>query len=100
MRKFQKAAVVVAMLGSVGFIGAGTASAGGHGGPDIGVTQSSACTSHDLNVDVLGNVGILNGVAGNLLGGEGDRAPRPPSSARRWTAATTLSERPASRVST
>jgi hypothetical protein len=63
MRKLQKAAVVVAMLGSVGFIGAGTASAGGHG---------DGCVSHDLNVDVLGNVGVLNGVAGNLLGGEGD----------------------------
>ncbi|MFH9466480.1 hypothetical protein ACH4LT_04175 [Streptomyces clavifer] len=72
MRKLQKAAVVVAMLGSVGFIGAGTASAGGHGGPDIDVTQSSVCTSHDANVDVLGNVGVLNGVASNLLNGEGD----------------------------
>ncbi|MFD9500663.1 hypothetical protein [Streptomyces sp. NPDC060035] len=70
MRKLQKAAVVVAMLGSVGFIGAGTAHAGG--GPSIGVEQANACSSHDLNVDVLGNVGILNGLAGNALGGEGD----------------------------
>lgn len=72
MRKLQKAAVVVAMLGSIGSIGAGTASAGGHDGPDIEVSQSTTCTSHDLNLDILGNVGVLNGVAGNLLNGEGD----------------------------
>ncbi|WP_328537199.1 hypothetical protein [Streptomyces sp. NBC_00344] len=69
MRKFQKAAVVVAMLGSVGFMGAGTAFAGGG---DIGLQQGNQCRSHDLNVDVLGEVGVLNGLAGNLLGGEGD----------------------------
>ncbi|WP_328537200.1 hypothetical protein [Streptomyces sp. NBC_00344] len=70
MRKFQKAAVVVAMLGSVGFIGAGTAFAGDGG--SIDVKQANACRSHDLNVDVLGEVGILNGVLGNALNGEGD----------------------------
>ncbi|KUJ64353.1 hypothetical protein ACZ90_57300 [Streptomyces albus subsp. albus] len=73
MRKLHKAAVVVAMLGSVGFMGAGTAFAGGGGnGTDIDVSQANHCRSHDLNVDVLGEVGILNGLAGNLLGGEGD----------------------------
>ncbi|MFF9688326.1 hypothetical protein [Streptomyces sp. NPDC014623] len=70
MRKLQKAAVVVAMLGSVGFIGAGTAVAGE--GPSFDVTQSTSCKSHDLNVDVLGNVGILNGLLGNALNGEGN----------------------------
>ncbi|MGW0792350.1 hypothetical protein ACWD04_30030 [Streptomyces sp. NPDC002911] len=72
MRKLQKAAVVVAMLGSVGFLGAGTAAAGGHDGPEVNVQQSASCVSHDLNVDVLGNVGVLNGLGGNLLGGEGN----------------------------
>ncbi|MFJ8859192.1 hypothetical protein ACIRD8_12220 [Streptomyces sp. NPDC102451] len=72
MRKLQKAAVLVAMVGSVGFIGAGTASAGGHDAPEFNVQQATSCVSHDLNVDVLGNVGVLNGVAGNLLGGEGN----------------------------
>ncbi|MFF9688328.1 hypothetical protein [Streptomyces sp. NPDC014623] len=81
MRKLQKAAVVVAMLGSVGFAGAGTAVAGGQvapapvvkqSAPEFDVQQSTSCVSHDLNVDVLGNVGLLNGVAGNLLGGEGN----------------------------
>ncbi|MDQ0788637.1 hypothetical protein QFZ63_003471 [Streptomyces sp. B3I7] len=70
MRKIHKAAVVVAMLSSVGFMGAGTASA--HEGPDVDVTQANACRSHDLNVDVLGEVGLLNGVLGNALGGEGN----------------------------
>ncbi|TJZ42526.1 hypothetical protein FCH28_34570 [Streptomyces piniterrae] len=60
MRKLHKAAVVAAILGSVSFLGAPTASAGGHG-----------CKTHDLNVDVLGNVGVLNGLLGNLLNGEG-----------------------------
>ena len=71
MRKLQKAAVVVAMLGSVGFIGAGTAVA--NDGPGkIDVTQANECSSHDLNVDILGNVGLANGVLGNLLLGEGN----------------------------
>ncbi|MEV6792617.1 hypothetical protein AB0M87_11555 [Streptomyces sp. NPDC051320] len=72
MRKFQKAAVVAAMLGSVAFLGAGTASAHDEGGPDIGVKQSASCKSHDLNLDVLGEVGVLNGLLGNALNGEGD----------------------------
>ncbi|WKX72498.1 hypothetical protein ACQUSR_10570 [Streptomyces sp. P1-3] len=66
MRKLQKAAVVVAMLGSVGFVGAGTAAAGGHG-PDIDVKQHSSCKSHDLNVNVLGGINILGNLLGNLF---------------------------------
>ena len=68
MRKLQKAAAVVAMVGSLGLIGIGTAAA--HDG--VGVRQSATCTSHDLNADVLGEVGILNGALGNALGGEGN----------------------------
>jgi hypothetical protein len=68
MRKIQKAAVVAAALGSIAFIGAGTAYAGG--ADDI--KQANNCKSHDLNVDILGNVGVANGVLGNLLNGEGD----------------------------
>ncbi|AJT65768.1 hypothetical protein [Streptomyces chattanoogensis] len=63
MGKLRKAAVVATVLGSVSFLGAGTASAAGHGG--------NWCRSHDLNVDVLGQVGIANGIAGNILNGEG-----------------------------
>ncbi len=70
MRNLRTAAVLVATLGSVGLLTAGTAYAGGGG--DSQVLQSSQCRSHDLNVDVLGEVGILNGVLGSALNGEGD----------------------------
>ncbi|MFC5217157.1 hypothetical protein [Streptomyces coerulescens] len=78
MHKLQKAAVVVVALGSVGLLSTGTATAqgldghGGKGGDKVSVLQSSNCKSHDLNVDVLGQVGILNGALGNALNGEGD----------------------------
>jgi hypothetical protein len=73
MRKIQKAALVAAMLGSLGFVGAGTAAAyGGEKGPDIDITQSATCKSHDVNIAALNNIGVLNGLAGNLLGGEGN----------------------------
>ncbi|MFB7244965.1 hypothetical protein CW362_03915 [Streptomyces populi] len=68
MRKLRNAAVLIAALGSIAFVG-GTAHAGGD---DITVKQSATCKSHDLNLDVLGEVGVLNGLAGNLLNGEGD----------------------------
>ncbi|GGW37702.1 hypothetical protein GCM10010503_12170 [Streptomyces lucensis JCM 4490] len=70
MRKLRNIAVLVAALGSVGLVG-GTAHAGGdHDG--FKVSQSTTCKSHDLNVDVLGEVGILNGLLGNALNGEGN----------------------------
>ncbi|MGW1958007.1 hypothetical protein ACWCPI_35575 [Streptomyces sp. NPDC001920] len=80
MHKLRKAAVVVVALGSVGLMGAGTATAhgnDGHGdkgkdGGKVSVLQSSSCKSHDLNLDVLGQVGILNGLLGNALNGEGN----------------------------
>ncbi|ANZ15199.1 hypothetical protein ACH4YO_16710 [Streptomyces noursei] len=72
MRKLYKAAVLAAAIGSVGFLGAGTANAdGGMGGGKFDIKQGSQCRSHDLNVDVLGEVGILNGLLGNALNGEG-----------------------------
>ncbi|MFI7410469.1 hypothetical protein ACIBU0_17585 [Streptomyces sp. NPDC049627] len=80
MHKLRKAAVLVAALGSVGLLGAGAAHADqggwgkngrGHGGSSVSVLQSTSCKSHDANVDVLGQVGIANGLGGNLLNGEG-----------------------------
>ncbi|MFF4502992.1 hypothetical protein [Streptomyces sp. NPDC001401] len=80
MHKLRKAAVLVAALSSVGLLSAGAAQAdqggfgsgeGGHRG-GFNILQSTTCRSHDANVDVLGQVGILNGVAGNLLNGEGN----------------------------
>ncbi|MEJ8669500.1 hypothetical protein AB0N62_14585 [Streptomyces sp. NPDC093982] len=65
MRKLQKAAVAAAMVGTLSLIATGTASAqpayDGHG-----------CRSHDQNIALLNNIGIANGLAGNLLNGEGD----------------------------
>ncbi|QHC24505.1 hypothetical protein [Streptomyces sp. GS7] len=74
MRKLQRVAVVAVALGSVGFFGAGTSYAyGGQGGENhVSVGQGSQCRSHDLNVDVLGEVGILNGLLGNAINGEGN----------------------------
>ncbi|MFE0250173.1 hypothetical protein [Streptomyces sp. NPDC059010] len=77
MHKLRKAAVLAVALGSVGLLGAGTANAqgldgGGKGGDQVSVLQSSNCKSHDLNVDVLGQVGVLNGALGNALNGEGN----------------------------
>ena len=72
MRKIQKVAIVAAMLGTMGFAGAGTAFAGDHGGDQYSVWQSTSCKSHDLNLDILGEVGLLNGLAGGLVNGEGD----------------------------
>jgi hypothetical protein len=72
MRKLRNVAVLVAALGTIGMVG-GTAHADGKdGGDHFSITQTSACKSHDLNVDVLGEVGILNGLLGNALNGEGN----------------------------
>jgi hypothetical protein len=65
------------MLGTAGFVGAGTAVAdspfgGPGGGPDFQVTQSTQCRSHDLNLSILSNLGLLNGLGGNLANGEGN----------------------------
>ncbi|WP_407554171.1 hypothetical protein QOM21_30195 [Streptomyces sp. Pv4-95] len=64
MRNLRKAAVVAAALASVSFLGAGTATAQPANG--------GWCKSHDMNVDVLGEVGVLNGLLGNAINGEGD----------------------------
>lgn len=80
MHKLHKAAVLLAALGSVGILAAGTAHAdgtgrgGGVGGGRFSVQQSTTCRSHDLNIDILGAVGLLDGVLGNGLNGEGDPA--------------------------
>ncbi|WP_030930814.1 hypothetical protein [Streptomyces sp. NRRL S-646] len=72
MHQLRKAAVLVAAV-SVGLLGAGTAQA--HDGGDKGgstVLQSTTCRSHDLNLDILGQVGLLNGLLGGALNGEGN----------------------------
>ncbi|MDO0927943.1 hypothetical protein QQY24_21970 [Streptomyces sp. TG1A-8] len=71
MRKIRTAAVLLAAFGSLGLLGAGTAHAD-QGKDGFDIRQSSTCTSHDLNLDILGEVGVLNGLGGNLLNGEGN----------------------------
>ncbi|MEV6763900.1 hypothetical protein AB0N16_25345 [Streptomyces sp. NPDC051105] len=67
MNSFRKVAVAAAIISSVSVVGIIPANAqaaqhmGGGGG----------CKSHDLNIDILGEVGILNGLGGNLINGEG-----------------------------
>jgi hypothetical protein len=80
MHKLHKAAVLIAALGSVGLMTAGIAHAdgtgqgGGVGGGQFSVQQSTTCRSHDLNIDILGAVGLLDGVLGNGVNGEGNPA--------------------------
>ncbi|MFI6687102.1 hypothetical protein [Streptomyces sp. NPDC050485] len=70
MRKLHKAAVAAAILGSMSFIATGTATAQSADGRHEG--HGGYCRSHDLNVDILGQVGLLNGLLGNALNGEGN----------------------------
>ncbi|MFJ9420218.1 MULTISPECIES: hypothetical protein [unclassified Streptomyces] len=78
MRKLQKAAVLGAILGSVGSLGAGTAFAHGEAGAhDIVSSQNTSCRTHDMNIDVLGDVGAVNGLLGNALNGEGSPGSQP-----------------------
>ncbi|KUL32506.1 hypothetical protein [Streptomyces regalis] len=74
MHKLRKAAVLVAALSSVGVLATGTAHADGRGrgGNDFKIQQSTSCKSHDLNIDILGVVGVLNGALGGALNGEGN----------------------------
>jgi hypothetical protein len=76
MHKLRTAAVLVAALSTVGLLGAGTAQAhdgGGKGGEGkVSVLQSSNCRSHDLNLDILGQVNLFGGALGNAVNGEGN----------------------------
>ncbi|MCX4881992.1 MULTISPECIES: hypothetical protein [unclassified Streptomyces] len=67
MRKLPKAAAAAAILGIFSLIGTGTASAQGMDG-----SHGGGCKSHDMNIDILGQVGVLNGLLGNALNGEGN----------------------------
>jgi hypothetical protein len=72
MHKLQKVALVGAVLGSIGSFGAGPAFA--HGEPHDGfdISQGIECRSHDMNIDVLGSIGAVNGLLGGALNGEGN----------------------------
>ncbi|MGW3209594.1 hypothetical protein [Streptomyces sp. NPDC001135] len=64
MRKLSKAAVAAAVVASVGFIATGTTT--------TAATAQGAVVHRGGCVDILGEVGILNGLGGNLLNGEGN----------------------------
>jgi hypothetical protein len=67
MRKFQKAAVVVAMLGSVGFLGAGVSHAGDEPGLKIDSEQTQNCTGEVNNQQALIGLQDTN-IAANVIG--------------------------------
>ncbi|MFJ8313023.1 MULTISPECIES: hypothetical protein [unclassified Streptomyces] len=71
MRKIQKVALVGAVLGSIGALGGTAFAHGEQGAHDTDIMQNSECRSHDMNIDVLGSVGVLNALAANALNGEG-----------------------------
>ncbi|MCE4941649.1 MULTISPECIES: hypothetical protein [Streptomyces] len=86
MRKLRKASVVVALIGSISLLGAGTAQANAgpdHGGPQVSqkttfqqqssgrhhgkrggrkviIRQSTRCRTFENNIDVLGGFGFLH----------------------------------------
>ncbi|MEU2712957.1 hypothetical protein [Streptomyces sp. NPDC007205] len=64
MRKLSEAAAAAAVIASVSFIATGTAT--------TAATAQGAVMHRGGCVDILGEVGIANGLAGNLLNGEGD----------------------------
>ncbi|GHB23067.1 hypothetical protein GCM10010377_11210 [Streptomyces viridiviolaceus] len=66
MRKYQKAAVVMAMLGSVGFLGAGVSHAGDGPSAKLNNNQTTNC-SQDNSRQGLINIDDVN-VAVGLLG--------------------------------
>ncbi|MER6619546.1 MULTISPECIES: hypothetical protein [unclassified Streptomyces] len=67
MRKFQKAAVVVAMLGSVGFLGAGVSHAGDEPSFKLDSEQSHSCTGEANFQQALIGLQDTN-VAANVIG--------------------------------
>ena len=66
MRKYQKAAVVMAMLGSVGFLGAGVSYAGEGPGFELNSEQTTTC-AQDNSVQSLIAIDDIN-LAVGLLG--------------------------------
>jgi hypothetical protein len=68
MRNYQKAAVVMAMLGSVSFLGAGVGHAYDGGGKvKIDNDQDQACAQNDTQTGLI-NIDDVNVSVGALLG--------------------------------
>ncbi|OBQ48284.1 hypothetical protein A4U61_24280 [Streptomyces sp. H-KF8] len=67
MRKYQKTAVVMAMLGSVAFLGAGVSHAGDDVSFKLNNDQTTACVQ-DNSAQGLVNIDDVNAGVGALLG--------------------------------
>ncbi|MER5843528.1 MULTISPECIES: hypothetical protein [Streptomyces] len=67
MRKYQKTAVVMAMLGSVAFLGAGVSHAGDDPSFKLNNEQTTAC-AQDNSVQGLVNIDDVNAGVGAILG--------------------------------
>ena len=92
MRKLQKAAVVMAMLGSVSFLGAGISHAGDEPSAELNNKQTNACSQKNttqglINIDDL-NLALVNAAA--LAASSADLARRVGCERRGWGAALAL----------
>ncbi|MFF8031000.1 MULTISPECIES: hypothetical protein [unclassified Streptomyces] len=67
MRKYQKAAVVMAMLGSVSFLGAGVSHAGDEPSFELNNKQTTTCVQ-DNSVQSLIAIDDINAGVGAILG--------------------------------
>ncbi|CAL9546090.1 hypothetical protein [Streptomyces pilosus] len=67
MRKYQKAAVVMAVLGSVSFLGAGVSVAGDNPGFELNSKQTTTC-AQDNSVQSLVSIDDVNAGVGAILG--------------------------------
>lgn len=67
MRTYQKAAVVMAMLGSVSFLGAGVSAAGDNPGFELNNHQTTTC-AQDNSVQSLISIDDVNAGVGAILG--------------------------------
>ncbi|MFI8945215.1 hypothetical protein ACIGO6_01690 [Streptomyces sp. NPDC053750] len=67
MRKIQKAAVVAAMLGSVGFLGAGVGHAGEGPSVKLDNEQSTSCESNESSTGFGGLVNVSDVLNDNAI---------------------------------
>jgi hypothetical protein len=74
LRKTSAAAAAVTLVaaGAALFSGSALANDDGKKKHGIDIDQTNACYTDDVNVALLNNIGIANGLAGNLIGGKGD----------------------------
>ncbi|MGW2644163.1 hypothetical protein ACWC2T_04415 [Streptomyces sp. NPDC001393] len=72
MRQLSKAAAAAAVIASVSFIATGTATTAATAATTATARGAVTHRGGGECIDILGEVGIANGIAGNLLNGEGN----------------------------